>query len=268
MAGTATPFRWHPNGQPTIIGHRGFGSTGFGTGYRENTKSALLAAITAGAEWVEVDVQMACNNLVLHHNLHVSGGTPVARLTADQCSEHGIELLAAATAQISDGIGINLELKTTPADATHNDLIGAVLRHIAQQPARRWMITSFDPSVPLGVREQAEQLEMAAPATGWAVERGWPYGKAVLSAIRLGCQAVMLHPENVLADPSTKSDAPTLEETLELVESHRLAVAAWDATPANAAALVSRGVTGLCTDEVAQLEAALDRGLAGANTSR
>ena len=54
--------------QPSIVGHRGFGS-GHRGGYRENTVASFLAAVACGVSWVELDVHRSRDGeLVVRHD--------------------------------------------------------------------------------------------------------------------------------------------------------------------------------------------------------
>ena len=95
----------HPQGRPRVIGHRGAAALA-----PENTLEGIAAAVAAGADLVEFDVD---EGLVLGHPGHEHPGSPP---TLDDA----LELIAA------NGVGAHVDLKLVGAEA---EIAAAVRRH-------------------------------------------------------------------------------------------------------------------------------------------
>jgi glycerophosphoryl diester phosphodiesterase len=145
--------------KPAVVGHRGFGS-GASRGYRENSLEAFLAAAASGATWVELDVRRTSDDkLVVWHDPHTPAGLSVVTRTARQLAAEGIDGLTAVLAALPAGVGVDVDVKTVLDDArdpesrrTHA-LVAEALR--AQKGTRPLLVSSFDPSVPLYLRDRA-----------------------------------------------------------------------------------------------------------------
>src|SRR5688500_11208844 len=93
--------------KPAIIGHRGCGS-----GPDENTLPSLLAAVEAGCDWVEVDVQRtAADTLVLRHDPTGPDGafvydTPGSLLRLEEVFD-----------ALPASVGVDVDVKTILEDA-------------------------------------------------------------------------------------------------------------------------------------------------------
>jgi len=66
------------DGAPTVVGHRGYGA-GMVGGHAENTLGSFLAAVEAGADWVEVDVRRTFDALLPAAEATVGLLAPVAQ---------------------------------------------------------------------------------------------------------------------------------------------------------------------------------------------
>lgn len=146
--------------RPLVVGHRGFGADSPTNPYPENTLPSVLAAFDAGADLVEIDVQLAADGVVvLWHDKHVPVGgekKKVSELRADEfppvISDEGVEapvptldaVLDVALAQAREGKVLDIELKVVDKGrrAALVEAVAAALR--ARRAARRVVITSFD----------------------------------------------------------------------------------------------------------------------------
>ncbi|MFD0804201.1 glycerophosphodiester phosphodiesterase, partial [Streptomonospora algeriensis] len=100
-----------------IIGHRGSGR-GTASGYRENSAESYLAAVGAGAQWIEIDVRRTADDaLVIHHDEALPDGRPIVDLSAEVCREAGLLRLDEAFAAIPAGVGVDVDVKTVMEDA-------------------------------------------------------------------------------------------------------------------------------------------------------
>lgn len=147
--------------EPLVAGHRGAGADGRGRPYPENSLSSIVAAFEAGADLVEIDVQLdARGEVVLWHDAVIAlphdRFVPVRHLTRNALDRHNVyggrpehvptldEALFIALARPGARRVLDIELKVY--DRTdRGELLRAVLdvidRHVA---ARRVLISSSD----------------------------------------------------------------------------------------------------------------------------
>ena len=189
-----------------LLGHRGSPRV-----KRENTIPSFQAALAAGLDGVELDVQRTLDGvLVLHHDDHLPDGRVIAALRAAEVAAAELpphpdgsgaasvptldEALEWATAA---GAYVNVEIKTPGrrSDGREAETARALRRHRARD---RVIVSSFDPLVLARVRFEDAGLEtglLFAPNAGrprWALEGG-------RSARLLGVRA--LHPHFTLVTP-------------------------------------------------------------------
>ena len=103
-----------------VIAHRGASAE-----ERENTLPAFERAIELGADFVELDVQVASDGtLVVFHDLDLARLTPlrgpVRRRTAAELREHGIPTLEEVVELTRGRIGVMAELKGVYRDRRHD----------------------------------------------------------------------------------------------------------------------------------------------------
>ena len=106
-----------------VIAHRGASAE-----ERENTLPAFERAIELGADFVELDVQVASDGTpVVFHDLDLARLTPlrgpVRRRTTAELREHGIPTLEEVVELTRGRIGVMAELKGVYRDRRH-DLVG------------------------------------------------------------------------------------------------------------------------------------------------
>lgn len=236
---------------PLIIAHRGASAVA-----PEGTRSAIREAIRAGADMVELDVQMTRDGrLMIFHDDRLERTTDgsgclsemrypqAARLDAGSwfhprfAGEH-VLLVSQAVRLFPQRMRINLELKRT----THRQ---ALLRRFTRvvrwtRVARRLLVSSFDPALlePLRHRLRCALLCRREP------------DRSLRQAVRLGCAA--WHPHVSLATPHW------------IRRAHRagLKVNVWVVDdPDKARQLLRWGVDGMLTNDPARLRAALGQGV-------
>lgn len=229
-------------GDMLIIAHRGASAVA-----PEGTRAAIRKAIEAGAQMVELDVQMTRDGrLVIFHDERVDRTTNgsgrlsrlryprVARLDAGswfspQFAGERILLLSQALRLLPWRMRVNLELKRT---ATPRALLARFVP-IARRHQRRLLVSSFDPAL-------LAPLRMMRVARGLICRRH--PDRSLERAIRLGCQA--WHPWHELLTPRRIAWAHTAG----------LRVHAWAVDdPGRASTLMRWGVDGLFTNDPARL---------------
>jgi len=233
---------------PFVIGHRGCGRRTSADGFFENTIAGFVNAAAQGAAWVEVDAKLNADRvLVLRHNMHYDQ-TPVASMTSAACRRAGLPTLDDVHGALPARVGIDLEVKFGPADATGLDTIDACVAWAAAHGNERpILVTSFDPSV-------TAATTVARLPSGWITRAGWPLYESVTSAARLGCAAAVAHASEVV---DINPDHPGPETISGLLADTGVRLWVWDALAKDVPLLISRGVTGLITDDIAGVVAAL-----------
>lgn len=144
-----------------VIGHRGAAGT-----HPENTLGSIEAAITAGADWVEIDIRRVDGELIVLHDEQLERTTngsgsvyamPLGELRQlDAGKGERIPLLAEVLDRIAARCGLNIEIKQ--ADVAPE--LSALLTHVLHaQPAWRGkiMVSSF-------LREPMREFAILKPA--------------------------------------------------------------------------------------------------------
>jgi glycerophosphoryl diester phosphodiesterase len=244
--------------KPTVVGHRGFGS-GAARGYRENSVESFLAAATSGATWVELDVRRSSDDeLVVWHDPHTPAGLPVVSRTATQLAAEGIASLTGVLAALPAGVGVDMDVKTVLDDArdpqerrTHALLAGALVAMAlgGHGSTRPLLVSSFDPSVPLYLRDRAAL--QGKVALGLLTSQTLSPGHGVAAAVNLGLDVACLYVGSLGLDGGGASLA------IEVAHRAGLEVMTWTATPSQAVRAVAVGIDAVCVDDVAGTVAAL-----------
>jgi glycerophosphoryl diester phosphodiesterase len=214
---------------PVLCGHRGSGR-GIVGGQEENTLGSFRAAVAAGIRWVEVDVRMSADGaLVASHDPITEPDRDLMRIE---------ELLE----DLPPEIGVNLEIKTALADAKRpRDQTTAALTAdlAAKSKPRPFLLTSFDPSAPLIVRERAPQLPV-----GLLTWIRFPLRKAVPAAVHLGMDVVAPHVQ------SLELDQDELNASIRVAHEAGLQVVGWCPDKEQAEKLIAAEVDCLIVDDV------------------
>ena len=240
-----------------VIGHRGAGR-GVVDGHRENTLESFGAAIDAGAGWVEADVRVCGDGtLVLEHLPTAPDGRFFSDITASDARAHGVVLLDALLEWLPEGVGLDLDVKTSLEDAvkTPSDTTAGRVAPYAEREARRrpLLVTSFDPSALLIVRERAP--DVALGLITWA---HFPLRKAIPAAAHLGCDALVAHIRSF--GPNRPDPAPGHREpawSVRVAHEAGVQVVAWPSPAADAARLAEAGVDAFVVDDVSGVLSAL-----------
>jgi glycerophosphoryl diester phosphodiesterase len=235
-----------------IIAHRGFSASA-----PENTLAALEAAVGAGADAVEWDVQIAsCGTPVLFHDTHLgrttNGVGPIRRRTLGELQRldagawfapafagERIPTLAEAFEAVKGRVGrVYCEIKAF-RELEDLDRVATVTRAAGMLDATVFLSLDWRALDHVGLREPLAPL-------GYIVERGEQFGEALEKAARREGSLLDFDHRLVLADPTLASRA--LERGVD--------VAVWTVNDTEeAGAIVAAGVRRLTTDEVERLMA-------------
>lgn len=246
--------------QPAIVGHRGYGA-GQPGGYRENSVESFLAAARDGVRWVELDARRSSDGeLVLWHDPVTPDGQLIVTRTAAELAAAGIVLLADVLSVLPAGVGVNIDVKTTIEDATdlegrrtHALIAAAVHRY---QGTRRLFVSSFDPSVPIYLKDRHGLI--GDVALGLITEQQYPAAQAVSAAANLGLDAVCLHTGALQVRPERHGRAGlSAEQILGYAHAAGLEVMTWSPDPAEALLLAQAGVDAVCVNDIPGVQAAL-----------
>jgi glycerophosphoryl diester phosphodiesterase len=213
---------------PTLCGHRGLGS-GEVDGHRENTLGSYLACAEAGMEWVEVDLRLTADDvLVCEHFPTTPDGRFIIDLPVAETDAAGILRLTELFEALPTHVGIDLEVKSSVEDALRDaaaTTAATLGRLIGPESTRRpLMMTSFDPAALLIARELAPGVP--AGLLTWA---RFPLRKAIPAAKHLGLQAVAAHVGS-FTGPNENDRAPVFREaawTVDLAHRAGLDVMSW-----------------------------------------
>ncbi len=145
--------------RPVLLGHRGLPKVADG-----NTRASFQAAIEAGLDGIETDVQRTKDGVLVIHHDFVVGLRLIADMTFDELKEQRPEILSLRELlellEPHEDFLINLELKSIPGmeDGRAHELADAV----AGWPGRgRVWISSYDPVALLKVREHRPEIPLA-----------------------------------------------------------------------------------------------------------
>lgn len=182
-----------------VLGHRGAS-----TDHPENTLEAFAAALSQGADGVELDVRLTADGaIIVHHDAWYRDGRMVWSTPVGE-RPHGVPLLAEAL-DTCLGAFVNVEIKNTPGDLGEGvewsaepalAVVGELQRRSAAGTADRVLVSSFDvatlaavraadPDLPTGqlvfdLAAWADAPEVAAAAGHRALHPWEPFVDAVL----------------------------------------------------------------------------------------
>ena len=252
--------------QPTIVGHRGFGSGQRG-GYRENTVASFLAAVGSGVSWVELDVHRSSDGeLVVRHDPVAPGGGFIVTQSAADLAAAGVATLAEVLAALPASVGVNIDVKTIIGDAVDPpaNRTGALVAHVLhqEQGTRPFLVSSFDPSVPLYLQDRRDYT--GDVALGLLTGIDFPVHHAIAAAANLGMDAVCLHTGtlNLQRDRMRQMDL-SAERIIETAHRAGLEVLSWSPSPAEAVRLAAAGADAVCVNDIPGVQAALGSGGGG-----
>ncbi|TQM71436.1 glycerophosphoryl diester phosphodiesterase [Actinomadura hallensis] len=243
---------------PAVIGHRGYGSgdrtpPGAAEAVAENTLPSLLAAVEAGAPWVEVDVtRTGDGDLVLRHDPTTAGGEYVVDLPAEAS---GLPRLAEIFDALPPEVAVDVDVKTVLEDAVDapDRRTGALLLPLLRREARRrrLLVTSFDPSLLTFLRD-----ELPGVPLGLLTWLRFPLWHAVPAAAHLGLDAVAVHTGSCGIDhPDTR--LRPLEHCVDVAHKAGLEAIVWCPAAEAAPAYAAAGFDALVVNDVPGVLAAL-----------
>jgi len=213
--------------RPVLLGHRGLPALADG-----NTRAAFVAAVEAGLDGIETDVQRTKDGVLVIHHDFVVGLRLISDMTYEELRELRPEIVTLE--QLLDLLEphrdflVNLELKSIPGleDGRAHELADTVVNWSGKK--RVW-ISSYDPVALLKVRQQQPSIPLGYLFRIYDTSR---------MAELLGLEAV--HPEFRLVTPEL------------LARWHRkgLAVATWTVNDADQARkLAAMGVDVIMGDD-------------------
>jgi glycerophosphoryl diester phosphodiesterase len=234
------------DGTASVVSHRGTNAQG----HPPNTLPALRTVVDEGADWVEIDVQLSADgDLVLHHNL-VHQGDEIRRLSTREVQRRGMPTLAEAAAAIPEHIGLLLDVKHSLRDAPGEDghNLFTTVAGWADRVARSRAVAavSFCPTL-LKPDEPVVSVGVSAHMTV-------PLYQTLASCALFDAAVAMVHADDMLhfGDEYTDVDA-----CVAAIDRFDVAVVAWEVEPDDVPALLERGATGLCGDDVPGLVATM-----------
>jgi glycerophosphoryl diester phosphodiesterase len=245
--------------RPTLVGHRGLGK-GVVDGLVENTTESLHAALAAGLDWVEIDVQRTSDDvLVVAHDPSLSDGSFLAETTIEQASLLGAVRLTSVLDSLPPGAGVVLDVKSSLHDAQrHPDMTTAALlaRSCAELLERRRVVAlSFDPAA-------LQQMRSVLPgmSLGLLTWHRFPIGHAVAAAAHLDVEVLAVHAGSLWRNAQTGRVAvPSLGGVVDAVHRADRQLLVWCPSERRARALAAAGVDAMVVDEVPRLVRALGR---------
>ena len=218
-------------------------------GHAENTLGSFLAAGGLGLPWVEVDVRVTADDvLVCRHDPMTDDGRFVIDLSAEETDERGLLRFADLLDDLPPDMGLDVEVKSSledalrPRERTTAALTGRALA--GREASRPLLVTSFDATVLTIAREYADV------PTGLLTWMRFPLRKAIPAAVHLGAAAVLPHFSSFGIGPAPAQIERTAAEYVDLAHKIGLAVATWAPSPEEAEPLVEAGVDCLIVDHV------------------
>jgi glycerophosphoryl diester phosphodiesterase len=235
---------------PVLCGHRGSGRGVVG-GELENTLGSYRAAVEAGVRWVEVDARINADDvLVARHDPIVDDGRFIAELASAETDALGLMRVEDLLEEMPAEVAVNVEVKSSLEDATRprERTTAALVADLARREGerRRLLVSSFDPSVLMIVRERSPDT-----ALGFLTWLWFPLRKAIAAAAHMGVEVVAPH---VGSFHLGEQDAPALdrppEKSVRVAHEAGLEVLVWCPEPSEAEQLAAAGADCLVVDDV------------------
>lgn len=220
------------DGKPLILGHRGSPRAA-----PENTLASFEAALVAGADGVELDLQITADGvLVVHHDADVNGRS-IFGMRLEELKE--LEPDLPTFGEVLDYLArrprahLNIELKVATGDDGREAALATALSLWTGPAKEHAWVSSFDP----GALARLDQLGVKAPLALLAYLEEQFEASTVLNL-------AAVHPHHSLVTP----------ERVAAWHERGLAVFVWTVNdPELAAGLLALGVDGLIGDDPGEL---------------
>ncbi len=234
---------------PVLVGHRGMGA-GVVEGHRENTLGSFLAALAAGATWVEVDVRRTLDDgLFVCHDAALPDGVFLADMTSAQARELRILRLEDLLEALPAGAGVVFDVKSSledagrpPARTTAALLAQTCARLLGPRPA---LAQSFDPAALTHIRQALPGM-----ALGLLTWDRFPVGLAVAAAAHLDVQVLAVHAGSLFPGALTGTVVPSPDEVVAAVHDAGRQLLVWCPSVRRARLLAAAGVDAMVVDDV------------------
>ena len=233
------------DGGPLVVAHRGASHDRV-----ENTVEAFAEARVQGADWVELDVRLSADNvLIVHHDAHYRDGRLVREVAAADVPDYVPNLAQAFEA--CEGMGVNVEVKNLPGDPDHDAAVmvcEAVAGLVgAYRPPEFLLMSSFD----IAAMDRIRTTDPLVP-TAWIVLERHGTDLILDRIVRHGHGSV--NPWDELVD----------EHLVRAAHERDLAVVVWTVDdPGRIAELASWGVDGIITNRPGLARSVIDGGQEG-----
>ena len=165
-----------------LLGHRGSPKQ-----HLENTLESFTAALNAGLDGFELDVQRSLDGvLVTHHDFHLADGRLIAALKFTELPAHVPTLEAVLQLARERGAYINVEIKleTSATDGRENETVALIVRLGMEQSV---IVSSFNPLSLARIKWADRRLETgllyAPDMTQWFLKDGLGAPLLFVSAI-------------------------------------------------------------------------------------
>jgi glycerophosphoryl diester phosphodiesterase len=252
------------SGRPALVGHRGMGK-GVVDGYSENTVESFVAAVAAGLDWVEVDIQRTSDDaLGVAHDPMLADGTPLAAMSAAEAAARGVVRLEALLEALPPRAGVVFDVKSSLQDAgrTSQGTTATLLARAVAATDRPSVALSFDPGALRHMREAAPGL-----ALGLLTWIRFPIGHAVSAAAHLDVQVLAAHAGSFWRNAATGRVAvPAVDGIVEAVHDSGRQLLVWCPSERRARSLAAAGVDAMVVDDVPRRLRAVERSTRPAHT--
>jgi len=168
--------------QPRLLGHRGSPKQ-----HVENTLESFTAALNAGLDGFELDVQRTLDGvLVTHHDVHLADGRLIAALKMTELPTHvpTLEAVLQLAKERAAYVNVEIKLETSATDGRERET-AALIAHLGM--VERVIVSSFNPVSLARVKWADRRLEtglLYAPnMTQWYLKDGISASLLWVSAI-------------------------------------------------------------------------------------
>lgn len=232
-----------------IIGHRGFGKSA-ASNPGENTPNAMQSAASAGADWVEIDARRtATQHLAVFHDSTISPTRLISECTDTEIAQSDIYLLTDITDSLPEELGLNIEIKSSLADAglpPRERTTGLVLEFLRQFPIpNRLLLTSFDAMAAQQVKN--EEPDIPCGLITWM---RYPLEISLNTAAHLGADVVAVHISSLLLEKRQTAPRDFTQEAINRCHDMGLQIMAWGVKAPQIPVLQDLQVDAVCVDDV------------------